>query len=180
MHAEVEFWNNCFDKRSEGKKLARNQAADELSTRAEALDLLRAYDELWKPETFIEHKLKRTFSEYNSQNAEAIVRAYDSNSDSDEMLDALASPQQEERVLQAQRFVLEERDRRRRLLYGYESESERYETDEPRLVRPAVGTKVSKQGDARDPHISPRQTEELGDEKFRPSRGRRRLHGVAG
>ncbi len=33
-----------------------------------------------------------------------------------------------------------------------------------------MGAKVSKQGDARDPHISPRQTEELGDEKFRPSR----------
>ncbi len=107
MHAEVEFWNNCFDERSEGKKLARNQAADELSTRAEALNSLRAYDELWKPETFIERKLKRTLSEYNSQNAEAIVHAYNSNSDSDEMLDALASPRQEERVLQAQRFVLE-------------------------------------------------------------------------
>ncbi len=75
MNAEVEYWNKRCNERNEDQKLARNQAADELSTRAEALDSLRTYNELWKPETFIERTLKRNFSEFNSQNAEEVVRA---------------------------------------------------------------------------------------------------------
>ncbi len=168
MNAEVEYWNKRCNERNEDQKLARNQAADELSTRAEALDSLRTYNELWKPETFIERTLKRNFSEFNSQDAEEVVHAYD-NSDSDEMLDALASPLQKQRILQAQRFVLEERDRRRRLLYRYESESEMDESYIPKSLRLGEGGKAEEHEDAQDPPDNPRRKEALRDEKLRVS-----------